>query len=78
MSWSGGILTADIQCFALLALAHRIVHFAFDNLVVEIPANVMYKLQQSDGDKVWWFRQQQHMDHMVERQSGKRTSQVLI
>lgn len=55
MSWSGGILTADIQCFALLALAHRIVHFAFDNLVVEIPANVMYKLQQSDGDKVWWF-----------------------
>lgn len=55
MSWSGGILTADIQCFALLALAHRIVHFAFDNLVVEIPANVMYKLQQSDGDKVWGF-----------------------
>lgn len=55
MSWYGGILTADIQCFALLALAHRIVHFAFDNLVVEIPANVMYKLQQSDGDKVWWF-----------------------
>lgn len=54
MSWSG-VLTADIQGFALLALAHRIVHFAFDNLVVEIPANVMYKLQQSDGDKVWSF-----------------------
>lgn len=54
MSWSG-VLTADIQGFALLALAHRIVHFAFDNLVVEIPANVMYKLQQSDGYKVWSF-----------------------